>query len=182
METTSTIRTPRRQAISIFQPSADRMAVLNLWFAEEYRSLLRFAHFLTGERTSAEDIVQDAYVRIYRAGPRLTRDSFKPYARKAILNLSRSAHKRIATERLATRSSMPELTTESPDLGTADEVWTAVMSLSPRQRACIALRYYEGLNEAQIASALDLSAGSVKKHTDRAMTKLRALLGDGRNS
>ena len=68
--TTSTIKAPRRQAIQIFQPSADRLAVLNLWFAEEYRSLLRFAHFLAGERTSAEDIVQDAYVRIYKSGPK----------------------------------------------------------------------------------------------------------------
>lgn len=176
--TTGTIQIPRRPAIGIFQPSADRLAELNLWFGQEYRSLLRFAHFLTGDRTTAEDIVQEAFVRIYKAAPRLTESTFKPYARKAILNLSRSA--RPSREVPLDRSEEP--TTERPDLETADEVWTAVMGLSPRQRAVVALRYYEGMNEAQIAAALQMSAGSVKKHTDRAMTKLRATLGEGRTA
>ncbi|MGZ4140302.1 MAG: sigma-70 family RNA polymerase sigma factor, partial [Actinomycetota bacterium] len=63
-----------------------------------------------------------------------------------------------------------------------DEVWRAILTLSPRQRAVIALRYYEDMKEAEVADLLEMSVGSVKKHTDRAMAKLREQLGDRRQS
>lgn len=172
----------RGAPIGILEPSRDRLAELNRLFEDEYRSLVRFAHFLTGDPVSAEDLVQDAFVRMYRAVPRLTDANLKAYARKTILNLSRSAHARRQLDRRATATTTREPTADAPDLAAADEMWRAIMTLSPKQRACIALRYYEAMSEAEIAAALSMSTGSVKKHSDRAMTKLRVLLGEGRTS
>lgn len=168
--------------IGILEPSADRLAELNRVFEDEYRSLIRFAHFLTGDPGTAEDLVQEAFVRMYRAVPRLADANLKAYARKTILNLSRSAHARRQMELRATTSTTHEPVTEQRDIAAADEIWRAIMTLSPKQRACVALRYYEAMSEAEIAAALSMSAGSVKKHSDRAMSKLRVLLGEGRLS
>ena len=67
--------------------------------------------------------------------------------------------------------------------GTArDEMWRAILSLPARQRAVVALRYYEDMKEADIAVVLGISVGSVKKHTDRALEALRARLGEERRS
>jgi RNA polymerase sigma-70 factor (sigma-E family) len=151
------------------------MERLGAWFAAEYPSLLRFAYLVSGERGSAEDLVQEAFVRLYRAGARTDDATVGAYARKAIVNLARSAHRRRATaERVVIdrpRSGAP------PDVEARDELWNALRDLSPKQRAVVALRFYEDMSEREIAGALGISTGSVKKHADRAMTRLRAALG-----
>jgi len=171
------IRGPR---LGVFQPSRARLEQLGAWFEAEYPSLLRFAYFVTGDPSKAEDLVQDAFVRIYRAGARVEDQGFRAYARKTIVNLHRSGFRRAARERTIHHEE-----TVSADTGAfaiRDEVWNAIMALSPRQRAVVALRFYEDMKEADIATALGLSVGAVKKHTDRAMAKLRAQLGDRRDS
>lgn len=163
-----------RPRIGFLEPSADRLDRLGAWFHAEYPALLRFAYFVCRDPALAQDLVQDAFVRIYRAGGRVDDASFPAYARTTIVNLARSAFRRRARER---GSAAPEGTVEQPDVGARDEIWRAMRELSPRQRAVIALRYYEDLSEKDTAAALGMSAGSVKQHTDRAMTKLRAILG-----
>ena len=164
----------RGTAIGIFQPSKERLEELGTWFHAEYPSLLRFAYFVSGDAAHAEDLVQEAFVRVYRAGGRVDGPGIKAYARATIVNLSRSAFRRRTIERRALE--VPR-TAEAPDLGPRDEVWRALLTLSPRQRACVALRFYEDMSERDIAQALGMSVGSVKKHTDRALGKLRDLLG-----
>jgi len=161
-------------AIGIFEPSRDRLEQLGVWFEAEYPSLLRFAYFVSGNSTAAEDLVQDAFVRVYRAGGRVEEQTFKAYTRKTILNLHRSAWRRSVREHPSTRESG---VVDAPDPSDHDEMWRALLKLSPRQRAVIALRFYEDMSEKQIAAALGMSAGSVKKHTSRALDKLRGELG-----
>ena len=60
-----------------------------------------------------------------------------------------------------------------------DELWQAVLRLPPRQRACIALRYYEDLPEREVAAILSCSVGTVKKQSSRALAQLRRELKDG---
>jgi RNA polymerase sigma factor (sigma-70 family) len=55
-------------------------------------------------------------------------------------------------------------------------VVSALRSLPPRQREALVLRYYGGLSEAEIASAMGISRGAVKTHTARAIAALRAVL------
>lgn len=161
-------------AIGIFEPSRERIELLGLWYETEHASLVRFAFLLCGDRAQAEDLVQDAFVKMYRAGARPDDRGIKAYARTTIVSLSRSAFRRRSRE-----VAMPEAprATDPPELGARAEMWGAIRKLSPRQRAVVVLKFYEDLSEREIAETLGMSAGSVKKHSDRALTKLRELLG-----
>lgn len=171
----------RGAAISIFEPSQARLERLGEWFEAEYEPLLRFAYFLCGDRAAAEDLVQDAFVRIYRAGARVEEHGFPAYARRTLVNLRRSAWRRGQIERRALATAGPsDRAVPDADPVVRDEVWGAILSLSRRQRACIALRYYEDLSEQHVAEVLGMSTGAVKKHTSRAMERLRASLADRR--
>lgn len=160
--------------IGVFQPSRERLDQVGAWFEAEYPSLLRFAYFVSGDASVAEDLVQDAFVKVYRAGGRPSERGIKTYARTTILNLSRSSFRRRSIERRALHE---QVAVDGPDLGARDEMWRALLQLSPRQRACVALRFYDDLSERDIAESLGMSVGSVKKHTDRALKRLRELLG-----
>jgi RNA polymerase sigma-70 factor (sigma-E family) len=171
-----------RSAIGIFEPSRARLDGLAEWFAAEHEPLLHLAYFLTGDRGAAEDIVQEAFVRIYRAGGRAEREGFPSYARRTLVNLARSRWRRRGRERRALEASFERGVDPGPagGQGARDEVWTAVRALPRQQRAVVALRFYEDLTEAQIAEMLGTSVGSIKKHMSRAMEKLRASLGEER--
>jgi RNA polymerase sigma-70 factor (sigma-E family) len=170
----------RGTRIGIFQPSKERLEQLGAWFHAEYPALLRFAYFVTGNQSAAEDVVQDAFVRIYRAGARVDEHGFRSYARKTIVNLHRSGFRRAAHERALLHDDPVRFDTAAFVLH--DEVWRALLTLSPRQRAVVALRFYEDMKEKDVAEVLGMSTGAVKKHTDRAMSKLRERLGDRRQS
>ena len=171
------IRGPR---IRRFEPSRERLEQLGAWFETEYPGLLRFAYFVTGDASAAEDLVQDAFVRLYRSTGRLGEVGFKAYARKTILNLHRSRSRRSARE--SSLTSDQEVSSDTGQFALRDEVWMALLTLSPRQRAVVALRFYEDMKESDIADLLEMSVGSVKKHSDRAMTKLREQLVARRES
>ena len=171
------IRGPR---IGVFEPSQKRLQQLGIWFQAEYPTLLRFAYFVTGDATEAEDLVQDAFVRVYRAGGQVEREGLHSYARKTIVNLHRFGFRRAARERAARPDEA--VSSDTAAYALRDEMWNAIQTLSPRQRAVIALRYYQDMKERDVADALGMSIGSVKKHADRAMTKLREQLGNRRES
>jgi RNA polymerase sigma-70 factor (sigma-E family) len=163
------------RTIGVFAPSSARLEQLGTWFSANHASLLRFAYFVSGSREGAEDLVQDAFVRLYRAGARVDAATMPAYARRTISNLARSGFRRkaVAARHPADRGGVAD----PPDLGARDEMWRAILSLSPRQRAVVALRFYEDMSERDIAATLGMSVGSVKKHSDRAMTRLREILG-----
>lgn len=156
-----------------------RLALAESWFHQHYQPLLRFAYFVSGDRPTAEDLVHDAFERMWRRSGKITMETAGAYARAAIVNGMRSKFRRKTRERKAlslidqaARRSVPP-----PDTS-GDEVWAAIMTLSPQQRACVALRFYEGLSEAEVAATLGLTTGTVKTHTSRAMDKLRGALGN----
>jgi RNA polymerase sigma-70 factor (sigma-E family) len=137
------------------------------------RELLRFAHVLTGDPHLAADLVQDALERTLLAWPRILRkDDPEGYVRRAIVNRHVSLWRRTKRERLVA---------ETPDTPYADrpgrdrDLWAALTTLPPRQRAVIALRYYEDLSEAETAAVLGCSTGTVKSQTFKALAKLRAV-------
>ena len=170
------------RAIGIFQPSQAKLDRLAAWYDAEYSSLLRFAYFVCGDRSVAEDLVQEAFVRIYRAGARADEAGIGAYARRTVVNLNRSAFRRRQREHDVYARAGATGGVAPPDASARDEVWTAILTLSPRQRACVALRYYEDMSEKDVAEALGMSPGAVKKQTSRAMEKMRGLLGDRRRS
>jgi len=151
-------------------------------YTAHYRSLVRLAAFLTGDRDNAEEVVQDAYVKVHGSWRGL-RDPAKAeaYLRTTVVNLSRS---RLRRRQVAAKHRAEPLldvaSAESSAMRTVqrEAVLHALQQLPPRQREAVVLRYYGDLSEAQTAAAMGCSAGAVKSHTSRAMAALRPLLED----
>ena len=164
------------RAIGVLEPSRSRLDRLGEWFSAEYGPLLRFAYFLTGDAAAAEDLVQDAFVRLYRADRQIEAAGFRSYARKTIVNLNRSRFRRARAEQRAMTDRTPLVAHGNSE--PTDHVWRAILDLPKGQRACVALRYYEHLTEQEVADALGVSTGTVKKQMHRAMSALREALGE----
>src|SRR5262245_16340650 len=138
---------------------------------------VRFAFLLTGDRALAEDLVQDAFLRVSGRLLHLRDEgAFYGYLRKAIVNLSRSYGRRKQVERryVERLSSDDELAaTFDPDAADREAMRLALLELPLRQRTAIALRFYEDLSEAQIAEVLRCRPGTVKSLISRGLDALR---------
>ena len=141
---------------------------------------LRLAYLLTGERSLAEDLVQDAFVRVLgRFHDLRNRDAFWWYLRRTIVNLAHSQFRRRRVERAWLERQRPaEAAPSTDDLGERERLRRALMTLRPEQRAAIVLRYYEDLSEADTAQALGVAIGTVKSMVSRGMERLRTELPD----
>ncbi len=164
--------------------SADR-AVLEL-YAEHYRALVRLAAMLLRDTPTAEEVVQDAFVAMHEAWPRL-RDADKAlaYLRQAVVNRCRS----VLRHRAVVGPSLPKGPPDRPGAAhdalvalERDSVRAALRDLPDRQREAIVLRYYADLSEEEIAAAMGISRGAVKSHTTRGMSALRAALEQATSS
>jgi RNA polymerase sigma-70 factor (sigma-E family) len=150
-------------------------------YQEHYRPLVRLASLLVDDVGRCEEIVQDAFVNVWRRPPDLSGDDRLPaYLRSAVLNGARSHLRHRGVERrhlraVATPSAAPEA---RPDTGDDARVLEALRSLPTRQREVLALRYYLDLSEAEIATTLGISAGAVKTHAHRGLATLAERLED----
>lgn len=142
----------------------------------------RLAYLLTGDRALAEDLVHEAFVRLFGRFRDL-RDpaAFRAYLRTTVVNLTRSHFRRRRVERsyLERERGRPEPAVEHPE---PDETWDALQRLRPRQRAAIVLRYYEDLSEAQTADLLRCPVGTVKSLVSRGLEQLRTEMSRGEAS
>lgn len=143
---------------------------------------VRFAYLLTGDRALAEDLVQEAFVRL--AGRLLhLRDAgaFPGYLRRCLVNLVRSHARRKEVERrfLASRADREALASHDPDVAEREAMRVALLGIPVRNRTAIALRYYEDLSEAQIAEVMRCRRGTVKSLISRGMERLRPLITEG---
>lgn len=158
--------------------SADFDAV----FVESHARLVRSLTLVCGDAEVAADCVADAFERAYVRWRKVGRlDDPVGWVRRVAINRSRDVHRRLvrrdrAVERLASRT---EVLWE--DLDPEDEsLLAAVASLSPQQRAVVALHYLEDLSVAEVAAAMGLSDGAVKYHLHEARGRLRSTWqGDG---
>lgn len=149
--------------------------LLEAAYREHYRSLVRLASLLVDDIGVCEEVVQDAFVRVWRRGaPACDGDRLPSYLRSAVLNGARShlRHARVARRHLQAVPDPVDGPDAGPFAGDQHRVLTALRSLPERQRAVLALRYYLDLSEAQIATTLGISAGSVKTHAHRGLAAL----------
>lgn len=168
--------------------SAPRAAGVDLASAyqEHYRSLVRLASLLVDDVGTCEEIVQDAFVSVWRRGVALREaDRLPAYLRSAVLNGARShlRHRQVRARHL--HAVADPATTPGADAtalaGDADRsVLLALRDLPDRQREVLVLRYYLDLSEAEIAATLGISTGSVKTHAHRGLAALEAALEDQR--
>lgn len=135
---------------------------------------LRLAYLLTGDRALAEDLAQDAFVKVLgRFHDLRNRDAFWWYLRRTVVNLSRSHFRHKKVERAWAERQKPVDPVAPHDLAERDRVRRALMTMRPEQRAAIVLRYYEDLSEADTAQALGVAVGTVKSMVSRGMQRLR---------
>ena len=152
--------------------------------ADLYRShgawLVGLLEVFVGDRPTAEDVAQEAFVRVHRAWPRL-RDPERAagYLRVTALNIARSGFRR----RIVAQRHRPEpaAAAEGADTGVVlrDEqraVIEAIRTLPRRQRECVVLKFYGDLSESEIGATLRISPNSVKTHMRRGMAALQAQL------
>lgn len=149
-------------------------------FAEFVRSssgqLARTAYLLTANRASAEDLVQETVLRLYRRKAWLLgADAPVAYARRTMTNLYINERRRKASTELVT-DQVPDRGVEPDVAGTLadrDQVWTLLRALPAKQRAAIVLRYYHDLSDANIAAALECREGTVRSLISRGLAALR---------
>jgi RNA polymerase sigma-70 factor (sigma-E family) len=140
---------------------------------------VRLAYLLTGDLAIAEDLVQDAFVRMAGRLVHL-RDvgAFDAYLRRTIVNLSNSYFRRKRVERgylARERGAIARPPVSLPDRSVEqhDELWRALGRLSTRQRIAIVLRFYEDLPEREVADILRCRPGTVKSLVSRGLETLR---------
>lgn len=142
---------------------------------------MRLAFLLTGNQSVAEDLVHDAFVRLFGRFADLRQgDEFDAYLRRTIINLSRDRYRRgqVARRFLARqrRSFVEDLAAE---VGDREDVLRALLRIPHRHRAALVLRYYEDLSEAQAAEVLECSTTAFRSLVARARDGLREVLTNG---
>jgi RNA polymerase sigma-70 factor (sigma-E family) len=155
-------------------PQADEL-VSRLYQAHAL-DLVRMARLLLRDQPSAEDVVQDAFLGLYRALPRLCDpEDVLPYLRAAVINRSRSvlrSRQRALLRRV--QHEPPASSAESAAMLGEDRraVLAAVDRLPRRAREVLVLRYYLGLSDQEIAAALNVSRGTVSSTASRGLAAL----------
>lgn len=165
---------------------SDRDALVAQLFEAEAASLVRLARLFTDDRAAAEDLVQEAFIRLHRAAHRIEDPGrAAPYLRSIVINLTRDHNRRgLMSLRHVDSHPVPPEVRMPDDLVIRDEgraaVVAAMRELAPRQRDCLLLRFYLDLSESETADALGISQNSVKTHCRRGLANLREML-EGRD-
>ncbi len=164
----------------------DRGALVTSLFRSEGAGLVRLARLFTDDRNAAEDLVQEAFVRLYRSAHRI-RDLGRaaPYLRSIVLNLARDHNGRGLMSLRHLEALTPDADPEALEdqiVRTAGQagVLAALNRLPNRQRDCLVLRFYLELSEREIAETLAISPNSVKTHCRRGMAALELQLEEHR--
>jgi RNA polymerase sigma-70 factor (sigma-E family) len=168
----------------VAEPAAaiDVDALVIALFEQEGQSLVRLARIFVDDRNAAEDLVQEAFIRLARSAHRIEDQSkAAAYLRSIVLNLARDNNRRGLVslrhhlpqdERRASTEDEIELQEDQ------QEVIDALRELPHRQRTALVLRYYEELGIDDIADAMGISRNSVKTHLKRGLAALEDRLGD----
>ncbi|MBA2318370.1 MAG: SigE family RNA polymerase sigma factor [Euzebyales bacterium] len=124
---------------------------------------------MTSDNAVAEELVQDAFVRVYRKFDRVENPA--AYLRRAVTNACRSHHRR----RFLEKGHEPErpLPAGPPEI---DVMWEQLQQLTPKRRMALVLRFYEDLKIDEIAEVMDCSPGTVKSLVHRGLASLRKVV------
>jgi len=158
----------------------DRLAEL---FRAESAHAVNLAYLLTGERQLAEDLAQEAFLRVAGRLRDVSPDAFPAYLQRTVVNLVRSHYRHASVrrrhaDRLRAAAEREQQAVEVASM-TADideRLWNALAALPVRQREAIVCRYYLDMSEQQTADTLGVRVGTVKSATSRGLQTLRAAL------
>ena len=142
-------------------------------------ALTRYAYLVCGNRDDAADLVQDALVKTFgRLRNGFTVSSAEAYVRRSIMNSYLDRGRRMTKWRsIAHLAAKPEAEdSRAPLTDNRLDLNHELRKLSPRERACIVLRYYEDLKVDDIAEWLGISPGSVKRYLSDGLGKMHSAL------
>lgn len=138
-------------------------------YQREYAPMVRLAHLITGSNEVAEDIVQEAFVRMHQSWGRA--DHPGAYLRRIVVNGCHTWHRRRRMER--ERTVRPVIEGVEPE---GRELLDALARLTPRQRSALVLRFYADMSEAEVAQALGCRPGTVKSLVHRGLRELEGMI------
>jgi RNA polymerase sigma-70 factor (sigma-E family) len=159
-------------------PARGRRSGFEQFTAEHGGGLVKLAYSLCGDRERAEDAVQEALVKVYKRWSQL--DDPLAYARTTTINATRDDWRRSARQQrigaALQRFPVPDPSEPHEQLLQRDALMKALDGLPPRQREVLVLRYGSQLSEAETASVLEISVGTVKSQSNRGLARMRDLL------
>ena len=150
-------------------------------YAQHRDPMVRLAFLLTSDAHRAEEVVAEAFVKVWKQWRGGGVRDVRAYLRRAVVNEANSSLRRRYLERSHTRR------VDGDDRGVLhhdqraaerDELWQAIARLPERQRQVIVLRFYEDLSVADTATAMGISEGTVKSQSARALDRLGEVLSD----
>ncbi len=164
--------------------SGDATAGVTALYQAHAVGLIRLAIVMLGDRAAAEDVVQDAFLGLYRHWAGLADPgNALTYVRSAVLNRCRNAlRQRGQLGRLAERRQAAAVATGQSAEATVlvgeehQQVLAAIRALPGRQREALVLRFYLDMSEEEAARAMGISRGTVKSATSRAVAALGRML------
>jgi RNA polymerase sigma-70 factor (sigma-E family) len=164
---------PDDDVVAVAASPEERWAAFGDFYRTEHRRMVHVALLLTGSSETAQDVVQDSFVRVYGHWGRMRDPS--GYLYRAVVNGCRTHHRRAEREqRLRDRAGRahPEAVAS---IG-ADEMRDALASLPYRQRAALVLRFYDDLSEAEAAAVLGCRPGTVGSLVHRGLAQLKKVI------
>ncbi len=156
---------------------------LSVLYEEHFRSLVKLASMYVDDIETAEEVTQDAFLKMLSGRYRIEPGKEAPYLRSMVLNGARSKLRKRRVRRLYDPG--PPGTAPAAELGGVQgaeqrRLLDTMRNLPEKQAAVLILRYYLDLSEAEIAETLGIARGSVKSHAHRGLAKMATLLEDER--
>jgi len=153
------------------------------FYTRERRSVVGLAYVLSGSRSGAEDLAQEAFVAAYRKWEQVSKyDNPGAWVRRVVANRATSWLRRRAAEARALLRLGGQVYTVPPVDPEADLIWREVRRLPARQAQAVALRYLDGQEVSDIARILGCSDNTVHTHLRRGRESLARRLSDGETS
>ncbi len=158
----------------------DAAVAIESLFHAHYPRLAYTAFSLTGDWDLAEQLAQEAFLRLWRRWRWIADPQAAPaYLQRTVLNLSRETIRRKVIERRALKARGRERPPAAePDTAEMIALRRAIAGLPARKRECVVLRFLLGMSEAETASVLGVSVGTVKSQTHKGLRQLRERLGE----
>ena len=150
---------------------SDNLASFTDFVVENRGTLGRTAVLLTGNRSTAEDLLQEGLVRTWQRWSRVEPGREVAFCRRVMANLATDWFRR---RRFTSDTPPPDRGAPDPfgAVDDHDEIVRALAQLTPRERAMVVLRYFSDLPVDEVAAELGVSAGTVKSTCSRAVARL----------
>lgn len=161
---------------------------LDALMRERASALFGYAYVMTGNPHEAEDLLQEALVRTFRTNRKVTTvDAAHAYVKRAISTAFIDKHRRSLARPSRAGGDKGDYQLAGAQAPTPDptknlashmDLHAAILSLPPRERACVVLRYLDDQSVASVANELGLATGTVKRYLSDAVAKLRDITTD----